>query len=471
MAKKTLSPTKAVKELGVSGNNVHNGGIRADEFLPELKGRKAVKKYREMRENDSTIGAVLYSAEQILRDVDLKVSPANDSPEAAAGADFLKSVMDNMDHSLDDHISESLSFLSYGFMWFELVYCRRPDGYLGIKKIAARAPWTIDRFDVDPKTGDVLGVYQSTSRPGSLNNYIPKSKSIHYKTHTINGDPSGRSILRNAYTSYEYLNNIQAIEAIAVERELAGIPVGRLPSEYLSADATETQAAIKAEFETILRDVKFNEQGFLILPSDMYPDKDGSPTSNPLVSIELMSSSGSRNIEIDPIVSRYQHDIARSVLSEFLLLGSQQSGGSYALSKSKTDLYLRALESYITTITNVLNKQLVKPLWKLNGLSEESMPVIKAGDVAPHDLQAISGFLRNLNQANISVHNHPEVIQDLMDIAELSYDSSIPVAPLEAPKEVEEDEDDEMDEAAKRYQQLELELIQHSLEILKSESN
>jgi hypothetical protein len=95
------------------------------------------------------------------------------------------------------------------------------------------------------------------------------------------------------------------------------------------------------------------------------------------------------------------------------------------------------------------------------------MPVIKAGDVAPHDLREISGFLRNLNQANISVHNHPEVIQDLMDIAELSYDSSIPTATIEPPKE----EEEELSEEAKKYQQLELELIQHSLEILKSESN
>ena len=60
-------------------------------------------------------------------------------------------------------------------------------------------------------------------------NYIPLNKSLYYRTTSINGDPSGRSILRNAYTSYEYLNNLQAIEAIAVERELAGIPVARIP--------------------------------------------------------------------------------------------------------------------------------------------------------------------------------------------------------------------------------------------------
>ena len=133
-----------------------------------------------------------------------------------------------------------------------------------------------------------------------------------------------------------------------------------------------------------------------------------------------MSSSGSRNIDIDPIVRRYQHDIARRVLSEFLMLGSQ--GGSYALSKTKTDLFLRALESYVQQIVDVLNKQLVERLWELNGLDYSLMPTIKAGDVAPHDLREIAGFLRNLNGADINVSNHPEVIQNLMDIAELNYD-------------------------------------------------
>jgi uncharacterized protein YgfB (UPF0149 family) len=53
------------------------------------------------------------------------------------------------------------------------------------------------------------------------------------------------------------------------------------------------------------------------------------------------------------------------------------------------------------------------------------MPTIVAGDVAPHDLREIAAFLRNLNGANIDVSSHPEVIQDLMDIAELRYDQQV----------------------------------------------
>jgi phage gp29-like protein len=136
-----------------------------------------------------------------------------------------------------------------------------------------------------------------------------------------------------------------------------------------------------------------------------------------------MSSNGSRNIDINPIINRYQHDIARSVLSEFLLLGT--SGGSYALSKSKTDLFLRALESYIQAIVDVLNKQLVESLWQLNGLNYDLMPTIVAGDVAPHDLREIASFLRNVNGAGIDVASHPELIKDLMAIAELEYDPNV----------------------------------------------
>jgi len=122
---KQLSETEAKQILGVAGDNTHNGQIRSDEFLPELRGKRAIKKYREMRENDSTIGAVMYAVEQILRDVDLSVKPVDDSEAAKREADFVESVLEDMEHTLDDHISESLSFLSYGFSWFEVVYKRR----------------------------------------------------------------------------------------------------------------------------------------------------------------------------------------------------------------------------------------------------------------------------------------------------------------------------------------------------------
>ena len=441
---KKLSETAAKIELGVYGKNTYTGDIRADEFLQELKGKKAIQKYREMRDNNAIVGSIMYAVEQTLRDVKIDVVPADDSEAAKEDAVFLKSVIEDMDHSLDDHISEALSYLTYGFSWFEVVYKRRAgdvrspkknskyeDGRIGVKKIAIRAPWTVETFQVDQSTGEILGMYQEAvwGKPIKM---IPVEKSLYYRTTSLNNDPSGRSVLRNAYVSYTYLNKIQGYEAIAIERELHGVPVGRMPAEYLSADATADQAALRSQFERILRDLKNNEQGYALLPSDLYVDADGKPTNQRLMDVELITANGSRSIDIDPVVKRYQHDIARSLMAEFLMLGS--GSGSYALSKTKTDLFLRSLESYINTIVDVLNKQLVERLWQLNGLDWSTMPKLVAGDVAPHDLREIASFLRNINGAGIELQDQTEVVTDLMAIAEIDFDSSKYEAKLQKPK-------------------------------------
>lgn len=424
---------KAKQIMGLSGEHVYNGEIRADEFLRELKGRKAIKKFREMRDNDSTIGAVMYAIEQVLRDVKYKVEPSDaKDEEAKREAAFIKEVLEDMDHTLDDHISEALSYLTYGFSAFEVVYKRRvgpteknpskrskySDNRIGVRKIASRAQWTLERFELDRKSGEMEGIVQTKNFFAGTDNFIPSWKLLHYKTTTNNGDPSGRSVLRNAYKSYTYLNNLQSIEAIAVERELHGIPVGRIPAEYLSPDATDDQKALKNKFEAILRDLKSNEQAYALLPSDVYMDADGKPTNTRFMDIQLITSEGTRNIDIDPIIKRYQHDIARSVMAEFLMLGTSDRG-SYALSKSKTDIFLKSLESYINSIYDAINKQLVERLWELNGLDYDKMPKIVPCDVAPHDLKELGSYLRNLNGADISLADQTHIVDALLDTAEL----------------------------------------------------
>ena len=111
----------------------------------------------------------MYAVEQMLRDVEINVKAVDDSEAAQKEKEFVESILEDMEHTLDDHIAEALSFLSYGFSWFEVVYKRREglgqnpkkkskhsDGRMGVRKLACRSPWTIDRFDVEHKTGDIL---------------------------------------------------------------------------------------------------------------------------------------------------------------------------------------------------------------------------------------------------------------------------------------------------------------------------
>lgn len=403
----------ATRELGASGSYGMNDQLRPDEFLPKLRGLNATRTFREMKDNDPVIGAILMAFEMLLRAAEFRVEAANDSPEAEEAKLFVEQCFEDMEGTVDDFLAEVLTFLPFGFSVFEVVYKIRggrntsdttrysqfDDGRYGIQKLAPRAQWTIDRFLTDAN-GAITGVRQTalTLKMGSVE--IPIEKLLHFRTSTINNDPSGRSILRNAFTSYHYASHIQMIEAIAVEREMNGIPVGRIPSEYLADSATAAQQGFTNAFKKILRDVKFNDQGFILIPSDVYENDDGSKTSIPMVQFDLVTAKGTRAIPTGDVILRHQQNIARSVLADFLMLGSGDKG-SFALSKSKTDLFLAAAAGYTEAISSVLNRQLLTRLWELNGFDPELMPSISFGDIAPVDLAELGAFVRDIAGAGM----------------------------------------------------------------------
>ena len=403
----------ATRELGASGSYGMNDQLRPDEFLPKLRGLNATRTFREMKDNDPVIGAILMAFEMLLRAAEFRVEAANDSPEAEEAKLFVEQCFEDMEGTVDDFLAEVLTFLPFGFSVFEVVYKIRggrntsdttrysqfDDGRYGIQKLAPRAQWTIDRFLTDAN-GAITGVRQTALTLKMSSVEIPIEKLLHFRTSTINNDPSGRSILRNAFTSYHYASHIQMIEAIAVEREMNGIPVGRIPSEYLADSATAAQQGFTNAFKKILRDVKFNDQGFILIPSDVYENDDGSKTSIPMVQFDLVTAKGTRAIPTGDVILRHQQNIARSVLADFLMLGSGDKG-SFALSKSKTDLFLAAAAGYTEAISSVLNRQLLTRLWELNGFDPELMPSISFGDIAPVDLAELGAFVRDIAGAGM----------------------------------------------------------------------
>lgn len=412
MAKAPMKAT-ATRELGAAGNYGRDDQLRPDEFLPKLRGLNATRTFREMKDNDPTIGAILMAFEMLLRAAEFRIDAANESPEAEEAKLFVKQCFDDMEGTTDDFLAEVLTFLPFGFAVFEVVYKIRSgrksddparysqfdDGRYGIRKLAPRAQWTIDRFLTD-ENGAITGVRQSalSLKLGSVD--IPASKMLHFRTSTVNNDPSGRSILRNAFTSYHYASHIQMIEAIAVEREMNGIPVGKIPSEYLGESASAAQQGFTNAFKKILRDVKFNDQGFILIPSDVYENDDGTKTSIPMVEFGLVTAQGTRAIPTGDVILRHQQNIARSVLADFLMLGGGDTG-SFALSKSKTDLFLAAASGYTEAISSVLNRQLLPRLWEINGFDQEVMPKVGFGEIAPVDLAELGAFVRDISGAGM----------------------------------------------------------------------
>lgn len=53
-------------EIGRIGQKRY-GGVFYEEFLRELQGIKGIKTYREMADNDDTVGAILFAIKMLIR--------------------------------------------------------------------------------------------------------------------------------------------------------------------------------------------------------------------------------------------------------------------------------------------------------------------------------------------------------------------------------------------------------------------
>lgn len=405
------SVDKKHNELGVVGIKQANGYV-FEEFLPDLQGDRKYRKYKEMADNDATIGALLTAVGVMLRKIKWTVEPSEADPSGEM-ADWTESVLEDMEQPLSDVVSEILTFLVFGFSILEKVYKTRNgdvsnprrrskfnDGTIGIRKLAPRAQDTIFRWEFDD-VGSVLGVYQHpiyNNTKSWTEIFIPRSKFLLFKTVSEKGNPEGNSILRNCYKSYVYLNNIQTIEAIAIERELAGLPVLKVPSEILR---DPENASIKTAYTKVVRDLKMGEQGGLILPSDPYTDVSGKPTNIPRVQLELMASKGTRLISTDDTIKRYQRDMATSIMADFLLMG-QNDRGSFSMSKNKTDLFLETLQTFIKVIEDEFNRELLDDLWNVNGFDPAMKPRLKGGQVQKVDLDELGNYVNRLAGAGVN---------------------------------------------------------------------
>ena len=393
------NPTLSLVELGGTGLKQW-GGIIREEFLPQLSGAKAARIYTEMSSNDAVISAMLFAIEMLSRQVQWTVKPAGETNEQTADAEFLETVLHDMTFSWNATISEILSFLPFGYSYHEIVYKRRlgpmqasstkrsrhSDGKIGWKKLPIRSQDTLFKWEIDAE-GGIKGFHQQAPTQSKIT-FIPIEKAVLFRTTVHKNNPEGKSILRGAYRSWHFKKRIEEIEAVGIERELAGLPVATVPARIMSPDANATDKAIFEDIKTILQNVRNDEQAGIVMPSDV------NEQGNPLYDFKLMSTGGRRGINTEITVQRYSRQMAMTALADFILIGHEKVG-SFALSSSKTDLFAVALGSFLDEIKMVLNTHAVPRLFAVNNELREELPTIEHGDIETLSLTELAEAMKN----------------------------------------------------------------------------
>lgn len=395
------------KMLGTSGLDISLDGVIREEFLPNLQWPQAGEVYKEMGSNDPTIGAMLFAIEKLIQGVTWSVAPGVDSERGNYEAELLDSILHDMDKPWEETISDIMSFLQYGFSIHEPIFKIRrgpkqsnpkfkskfTDGKFGLRKLAGRSQSSIYRWEVDPETMEISGVWQWV--PNSAKRvFLPKDRYIHFRANSKRDNPESTSILRNAYRPWFFKKSIEETEALGIARDLAGIPVMTAPIELLQEDASPSEKAFREHLKDIVTGIANNEQSGVLIPA-AFDDM-----GNKLITLELLNSSGKRQFDTDKIIQRYSSQIAQTVLADFIMLG-QTTFGSFALSSNKTKLFAAALGAWLKNIANTLNNQLIPKLAELNDWDFENLPKIVPGDLEGRDLNTVANYFSSLKKEGL----------------------------------------------------------------------
>lgn len=404
----TLPPATRVSrqalfsELGVTGITQYGGRLN-EEIIRELSGGERYKKLKEFRENNETVGSIFFAFTHFVRKVAWEIIPYDAAVQADLDiAQFVSEVLfDDMDDSWPQHIVSAVdAYLSYGFAYHEIVWKQRggnvdditrrskfDDGRTGIRRLALRPAETMIEWRLTD-TGDVIAFVQSADI-GERIRVILAEKAVHYRFRGQKNSPEGRPLLRNAYPSWTFLQGVRQSEAIGISRNLEGIAVAWVPSEMIQDISRRSELEA---FRKLVTNIGANEQQGVVYPLEY--DLNG----NKKYDLTILTTGGAANsiaATADTAIRRYQHDIALSVLAQWIFFGLEKVG-TQALSSNITEIFGYAVEAVLDEPTAVVNAHLIPKILALNGLSLDRQPKLAHGRVFQPDLLELGQVLQQL---------------------------------------------------------------------------
>ena len=393
-------------EMGSLGLRTFSG-VTQDELKAELNWPRSINTFRDMSYH-SAVNAPLTLFENIISKATWTYKPPADATEEEKNqAKIINQMMQDMEQPWSEFIRDVLSSNVFGFSVHEKVFRKRlkangslyDDGIIGWKKLPIRVQESISKFIFSEDGNEIIGVQQNLSSINDIYNRfskrsnlinIPRSKFLLFRTGKHRGDPFGKSPLRDAYLAWRFLSALEELEATGVAKDLNGLPVLMLPAQYLAADAPPEVQAIRLYYENVMRNLQMNEQSAVILPQVIDPE-----SKQPMFKLDLLSVDGKKNFDISKIKEYYKNLIFTSLFADVLQMG-QSSTGSFALGSIKNSLSGAYAERLIANIAEVLQNDLIKQTYILNGWNESRIGKFDFDGIEPADLDTFSSAIMRM---------------------------------------------------------------------------
>lgn len=399
-ARKAVTDEKKLpKEMGVK---VVNSSIYDYDYSlfgdnKDLKFPYSVQTYKRMT-SDTILAAALNAVQVIAVRVPRYIQPFDESDTHKKRAEFVEQCLgiskdiNDMTHSFDEFLIQALSMNQYGFSLHEKVYrirrnkngSRFDDGKVGIKRLPIRPQESIESFVYDDDGREITHVVQrqtatrtsvlevmykgnATKPKFSGDIKIPIENTLLFRASASSGSAEGVSPLSYVYETWKDYQRYKDLEGIAASKNLNGLPVIWMPSEYMTDDASDAFSSVYTTLRDGVSKIAIGEQSSLVLPSDR---EDMTGQGGKLFDFTLMSASSSNITAITSIIERLKNEMLLCLFSGEMAEGNDGK---------KTSMLNMLVENRIKEVFTVLNNDLIPDLFRKNGWDDTKTPEIKYG--------------------------------------------------------------------------------------------
>lgn len=170
-----------------------------------------------------------------------------------------------------------------------------------------------------------------------------------------------------------------------------------------------------------MRNLQMNEQSAVILPQMIEPE-----SRTQMFKLDLLSVDGKKNFDISKIKEYYKTLIFVSLFADILIQGTT-STGSFALGTIKNSLSGAYAERLISSIAEVLQNDLIKMTYQINGWDESRMGRFDFDGIEPADLETFSKAVQRMGATGYLPKNLEVVnaVLDSLGIDQLPQDTAI----------------------------------------------
>ena len=283
-------------------------------------------------------------------------------------------------------LADMLRAVTEGYRLFEKVWTLNPDGKVVYKKLAARDNQTVV-LKQDPRGGFNGAKQRGVIGSDWVDVDIPVEKCFLFTFGKEHNFLYGESAFLAAYYHYDKKHRLYYL-AHQAGQQFA------IPPKVGIAAPNAKQKAID-EVTDALSSLGVNSA--TTLPNGW--------------SVETMMASG--KFDLQPLIDHHNAEMARSILAQFMMLGSGGSTGSWALSNDQSDMFILALKGLMANIEEHINTYLIPDLIDYN-FETAYYPRFKFSDMTDATVSLLKEAFTTL--ANKIPQGTPDyVIEGVMD--------------------------------------------------------